>query len=720
MTEEEIKSQAELLGSGSPIANGFQKYECGQSCPDDKCIYGQVEHYHCVRPRCHHVTNRSDVLALHAKDFHSFIAIADGFEFFDRNVNCRRPHCHNNQSNRHFHCIRPKCDYSFVRYSTMVQHDRKHRAVESNSAGEPGTHVMKSKPCSSAVGASEILAAKTVTSGSLNTAARSTATFLPVSTFVSRDGPVIISSNSVGLTPMLLTTLQPLAGLTRQTMAPIMVTHGAPGSGRELKLTTSPLKLVSIAPKPGLVAFQTPVSSASMDLALPQGANQLLLSTSSVPASCTVAAPLTVLLQQKANNVPPVDWLSMQLKMHHEVHQNCGRPFCKLKKKDHYHCFDCNQAFSDPARLKLHVARHGFAVETAKARKSEAMSNGEILQMREEHAVADDGETTSSMEDEETEEEKEAEVHSPETFARHDSDEEHKTNSTIDDAEEQEEDDNDEDGEADRLVIDLSSARLEPSGKSSSSEGVLRSQLSEGAAGLANSSNSSSYSSLLDVAALNSNNNNNHSSGHQKVLSNVASVVTEERKMMATAPGYEKFRFSEDCGQERCAYRLSMTHYHCSRMDCGYSFCDHSRFLQHSDRHRRIDVIMGDQFQQFHAKTDCRQAGCEHARSATHFHCLTCPFICTDSSKVVAHRKHHLKMDRIAEYGFQKFSLGDDCGFPTCVHCIKQTHYHCGQPGCGHVVMGPAQMGSHKAKHSSTNVKYLDNSSETNFSEGFE
>lgn len=717
MTEEEIHTQAELTGSSSPIANGFQKYECGQACPDEKCIYGQMEHYHCVRPRCHHVTNRADVLALHAKDFHSFIAIADGFEFFDRNVNCRRPHCHNNQSNRHFHCIRPKCDYSFVRYSTMVQHDRKHRAVESNSAGESGTRVMKSKSSSSTVGASAILAAKAFTSGlgSLNTAAHSTATFLPVSTFVSRDGPVVISSNPVGLTPMLLTTLQPLAGLTRQTVAPIMVTRGAPGSGLDLKLTSSHLKLVSIAPKPAIVTFQAPVSSASTDLAMSQGASPLFLSTSSLP-SCTVAAPLTVLLQQKANNVPPVDWLSMQLKMHHEVHQNCGRPFCKLKKKDHYHCFDCNQAFSDPARLKSHVARHGFVVETVKAPKNEPISNGEVLQMPEEHATGDDGETTSSLEEEEMEEEKEAEAHSLEAFARHDSDGEPKTNSTVDDAEEEEDDadDYDEDGEADRLVIDLSSARLEPSGKSSSSEGVP-SQLSE-ATGLANS-NSSSYSSLLDMATLNS--NNNHPSGRKKVFSNIASLAAEEKKTSATAPGYEKFRFSEDCGQERCAYRLSMTHYHCSRADCGYSFCDHSRFLQHSDRHRRIDVIMGDQFQQFHAKTDCRQAGCEHARSATHFHCLSCPFVCTDSSKVVAHRKHHSKMDRIAEHGFQKYSLGDDCGFSTCVHRIKQTHYHCAQPGCGHVVMGPAQMGSHKAKHSS-NAKYLDNSSEANFSEGFE
>jgi hypothetical protein len=31
-----------------------------------------------------------------------------------------------------------------------------------------------------------------------------------------------------------------------------------------------------------------------------------------------------------------------------------------LKKRDHYHCIDCSQAFSDPARLRAHISRHGI------------------------------------------------------------------------------------------------------------------------------------------------------------------------------------------------------------------------------------------------------------------------------------------------------------------------------------------------------------------------
>ncbi|RTG80546.1 uncharacterized protein DC041_0000348, partial [Schistosoma bovis] len=38
----------------------------------------------------------------------------------------RRPLCHNNKINKHFHCIYPNCDYTFIRSSTMQQHLKKH------------------------------------------------------------------------------------------------------------------------------------------------------------------------------------------------------------------------------------------------------------------------------------------------------------------------------------------------------------------------------------------------------------------------------------------------------------------------------------------------------------------------------------------------------------------------------------------------------------------
>lgn len=36
----------------------------------------------------------------------------------------------------------------------------------------------------------------------------------------------------------------------------------------------------------------------------------------------------------------------------------CGRPFCKLKKREHYHCQLCNQAFSEQEKLGPHLQKH--------------------------------------------------------------------------------------------------------------------------------------------------------------------------------------------------------------------------------------------------------------------------------------------------------------------------------------------------------------------------
>lgn len=63
---------------------------------------------------------------MHSKDFHDNIEILDNFEFYDRNVDCRLPDCASNKINRHFHCTRPNCHYSFVQYSTMALHNQKH------------------------------------------------------------------------------------------------------------------------------------------------------------------------------------------------------------------------------------------------------------------------------------------------------------------------------------------------------------------------------------------------------------------------------------------------------------------------------------------------------------------------------------------------------------------------------------------------------------------
>lgn len=77
--------------------------------------------------------------------------------------------------------------------------------------------------------------------------------------------------------------------------------------------------------------------------------------------------------------------------------------------------------------------------------------------------------------------------------------------------------------------------------------------------------------------------------------------------------GYLKFRFNEDCGFERCGYRNHQSHFHCNRRDCHYSFCDKTRFVQHTARHERMDTLMGDDFRQFRANMQCGVASCSYA-----------------------------------------------------------------------------------------------------------
>lgn len=74
--------------------------------------------------------------------------------------------------------------------------------------------------------------------------------------------------------------------------------------------------------------------------------------------------------------------------------------------------------------------------------------------------------------------------------------------------------------------------------------------------------------------------------------------------------GYLKFRFNEDCGFAQCGYSNLQSHFHCCRTDCHYSFCDKTRFVQHTARHERLDKLMGDDFKQYRANMSCGHEDC--------------------------------------------------------------------------------------------------------------
>ncbi|XP_022220455.2 uncharacterized protein LOC111072729 [Drosophila obscura] len=172
--------------------------------------------------------------------------------------------------------------------------------------------------------------------------------------------------------------------------------------------------------------------------------------------------------------------------------------------------------------------------------------------------------------------------------------------------------------------------------------------------------------------------------------------------------GYLKFRFNEDCGFDRCGYRNHQSHFHCNRRDCHYSFCDKTRFVQHTARHDRMDTLMGDDFQQFRANMRCGVASCLYAsgcpeeaspggaaaKKTSHFHCRKCDYVCTDSNKVVAHRRLHLRLDYVRSAGFRKVTSSESCNVPACSYALRHTHYHCVTCSCS--VLTRAQLASHK------------------------
>ncbi|XP_071146586.1 zinc finger protein castor homolog 1-like isoform X3 [Mytilus edulis] len=631
---EESTKGVEVDNYGIPQAiNGFKIFKQGDICPDEFCIYRLQQHYHCARPRCHQATDRMDVLNLHAKDFHSFVNIMEGFEFFDRNVNCRRPHCHNNKANRHFHCVRPKCDYSFVRHSTMLQHDKKHQASEMGSVIQ--TSPIPDVPTSSVVSKAIAHSPTIKTSG----------TFYPLSGLSKGEGiqmssvisvqPMVSSSYSGGQSSS--TTFTPIAV---PTFALSGVPLLSPGIGNSVSLQSA-VKLQS----PTVTSTITPLA----------------------------AAPLTLLLQQKGSNMPPqVSWPLLRNTMHFLAQQNCGRPFCKLKKRDHYHCTECNQAFSDPARLRAHVSRHGI-----KLAKTEGIPHGLVnIAPKPENmnwnVTPIKTEPAPSLEDGENTEDAESSLNlNPNIFSTMIA-KAQKAHNEVSDINE-----NSNDEDEGRLVI----SELE-----NESDDLDQNEAQDLSKWSGRKRSAPKNLDFVDTTVM--------------VTKTKRTSVSPKRLKDDSIPnGYIRIKFKDDCGYAKCAYRSGITHFHCAREDCGYSFSDRSRLIQHTLRHERIDSLTGGEMQQYRMNQDCHRSSCEYEGKASHFHCLKCDYSCTDSSKVLTHRKNHAKMESINSQGFHKYGITEDCKFFACQYSGKQSHYHCLKSGCNFGVLGPAQMASHKLKH---------------------
>ncbi|XP_077595440.1 zinc finger protein castor homolog 1 isoform X2 [Stigmatopora nigra] len=163
--------------------------------------------------------------------------------------------------------------------------------------------------------------------------------------------------------------------------------------------------------------------------------------------------------------------------------------------------------------------------------------------------------------------------------------------------------------------------------------------------------------------------------------------------------GFRRYDLYENCKDSGCQFSLKVTHYHCTRENCGYKFCGRTHMYKHAQHHDRVDNLVLDDFKRFKSTLSCNFLDCQFSGNSTHFHCLRCGFRCTDSTKVTAHRKHHGKQDVISAAGFCQYSSSVDCEIPDCKYKLKCSHFHCTFPECKHTVVGMSQMDSHKRKH---------------------
>jgi hypothetical protein len=117
---------------------GFLSYPEGTACPDTSCAFNTsstTTHYHCGHPRCHFSVEDVHKLSLHLRDFHSNVDILDGYEYYDRNSDCRDMACEFNGSANHFHCVRD--GYIFSRYSSMTTHEAEvHDSKSTNDSSD--------------------------------------------------------------------------------------------------------------------------------------------------------------------------------------------------------------------------------------------------------------------------------------------------------------------------------------------------------------------------------------------------------------------------------------------------------------------------------------------------------------------------------------------------------------------------------------------------------
>lgn len=325
---------------------------------------------------------------------------------------------------------------------------------------------------------------------------------------------------------------------------------------------------------------------------------------------------------------------------------HCDRPFCKLKKKTHHHCELCNQAFTDLARLEIHVLKHQStklglidaerkrleenSVELVPIPRLQSSSDSQEAQPQDltktQHPLTSPPPSQSVLP---------SSTNTPSMLIPPGFPADFSQLQNLHLA---------------QLALQYPFYYQNPfmggfpglpglpgalGGDQPSTSGggggafpfgnpmQVPELLQQGGAGGTSSSNSNSNKRKSETEQAYELTNRIKIAKTREVPHGAKGSSSGSIKMFKDEPvptGYLKFRFNEDCNFPNCGYRNHQSHFHCCRQDCFYSFCDKTRFVQHTARHERLDKLMGDDFKQFRANMRCGHDDCAYNKNLGEFY----------------------------------------------------------------------------------------------------
>uniref|UniRef100_A0A182LUC9 C2H2-type domain-containing protein n=1 Tax=Anopheles culicifacies TaxID=139723 RepID=A0A182LUC9_9DIPT len=168
--------------------------------------------------------------------------------------------------------------------------------------------------------------------------------------------------------------------------------------------------------------------------------------------------------------------------------------------------------------------------------------------------------------------------------------------------------------------------------------------------------------------------------------------------------GFYRFSSSDDCSIQygACQHNHKHTHYHCVHENCDKVYISTSDVQMHANYHRKHEAIVKNGFQRFRATEDCNTEYCAfRAQRTTHFHCRreNCKYTFKNKADMEKHKTYHLKDEMLLKDGYKKFLKTEDCTYKDCRFSRVCNHIHCMHENCHYVLHSSGQLLSHKRKH---------------------